>query len=140
MEGHEERAFGHSLPPLSWLQSFTVAVRAGGIRSAGRRLGVHHSVISRQISQLEAWLGIGLRQPESRQFALTADGAKYYDRIAAPLAEIAGATVEVMDQRAEPALRIWCSPGLSVQLSPVRYVRSGSSFTLLRIAPSRTRA
>ena len=58
---------------------------------------------------------MSLRQTGSRQFALTAEGAKYYDRIAAPLAEIAGATIEVMDQRVDPALRIWCSPGLSVQ-------------------------
>lgn len=138
MEGDEERAFGRSLPPLAWLQTFTVTVRSGGIRSAGRRLGVHHSVISRQITQLEAWLGMSLRQAESRQFALTADGAKYYDRIATPLAEIAGATIEVMDQRVDPALRIWCSPGLSVQwlASRVAEFRTLHPAHLIEMKPS----
>lgn len=104
-----------ALPPLAWLRTFEAAVSAGGIRSAGRRLGLHHSVISRQISQLEAWVGVALRRPESHRFALTPQGSKYFDRISTPLAEIAGATHELMAQVAESALQIWCSPGLSVQ-------------------------
>jgi DNA-binding transcriptional LysR family regulator len=97
------------------LRTFEAVVSAGGIRSAGRRLGLHHSVVSRQISQLEAWVGVALRSAESHRFVLTPQGSKYFDRIAAPLAEIAGATRELMAQVAESALQIWCSPGLSVQ-------------------------
>lgn len=106
---------GGDLPPLAWLRSFEAAVNAGGIRSAGRRLGLDHSVVSRQISQLEAWLGVALRSPESHRFALTPQGSKYFARIATPLAEIAGATRELMAQVAETVLQLWCSPGLSVQ-------------------------
>ena len=106
---------GDTLPPLAWLRSFEAAVSAGGIRGAGRRLGLDHSVVSRQISQLEAWVGVALRRPESHRFALTPQGSKYFERIAAPLAEIAGATRELMAQVAETALQLWCSPGLSVQ-------------------------
>jgi DNA-binding transcriptional LysR family regulator len=72
-------------------------------------------VVSRQISQREAWVGVGLRRPESHRFALTPQGSKYFDRIVTPLAEIAGATHELMAHVAESALQIWCSRGLSVQ-------------------------
>jgi LysR family transcriptional regulator, glycine cleavage system transcriptional activator len=104
-----------ALPPLAWLKTFEVAVSAGGIRSAGRQLGLHHSVVSRQISQLEAWVGVALREPDSHRFVLTVQGSKYFTRIATPLAEIAGATHELMAHVAKSAVRIWCSPGLSVQ-------------------------
>jgi LysR family glycine cleavage system transcriptional activator len=114
-EMNENHPPGGALPPLAWLRTFEAAVSAGGIRSAARRLGLHHSVVSRQISQLEAWVGVALRRPESHQFALTPKGSNYFARIATPLAEIAGATHELMAQVAESVLHIWCSPGLSVQ-------------------------
>jgi LysR family glycine cleavage system transcriptional activator len=104
-----------ALPPLGWLRAFEAAVSAGGIRSAGRRLGLHHSVVSRQISQLEAWVGVALRKPASHRFVLTAQGAKYFDRITTPLAEIAGATHELKAQVAESLVHLWCSSGFSVQ-------------------------
>ena len=114
-ESTEQPPTRSELPPLTWLPTFEAAVSAGGIRSGGRRLGLHHSVVSRQISQREAWVGVGLRRPESHRFALTPQGSKYFDRIVTPLAEIAGATHELMAHVAESALQIWCSRGLSVQ-------------------------
>ncbi len=46
--------------PLNALRSFAAVYETGGVRPAGRRLGVTHSSISRHLGELEKWLGIAL--------------------------------------------------------------------------------
>ena len=46
--------------PLNTLRAFAAVYETGGIRPAGRRLGVSHSSISRHLRELEAWIGTPL--------------------------------------------------------------------------------
>lgn len=54
------------LPPLNALRAFDAAVRSGSFTRAGERLNVTQGAVSRQVKQLEDWLGrpVFLRQPQ----------------------------------------------------------------------------
>jgi LysR family transcriptional regulator, glycine cleavage system transcriptional activator len=104
-----------TLPPFATLRAFEALVRAGGVRKAAQHLGVHHSVVSRHVTHLEAWLGVPLLHWSRNQFTLTEEGERYHARISAAISEIAQATSEVAGREAGRPLRIWCSPGLSIQ-------------------------
>jgi LysR family glycine cleavage system transcriptional activator len=63
--------------PLTALRAFGAVHRTGGIRAAARLLGVTHSSVSRQIRDLEAWLGSSLLEDYGRgKLKLTAEGEK----------------------------------------------------------------
>ena len=103
------------LPPFAALRAFEAVVRLGGIRKAAQSLDLHHSVVSRHLTQLESWLGIPLLQWSGKRFSLTGDGERYHGQISAGIAQIAVATAEVLDHRAAKPLKVWCSQGLSIQ-------------------------
>ena len=103
------------IPPIALLRAFHALVHTGGVRKAARLLNVHHSVISRHVAQLEAQLGISLGERRDGQFGVSSDGARFHKRVSAAIAEIALATSEAMGKDAARPLRIWCSPGLSIQ-------------------------
>lgn len=103
------------LPPFAALRAFEALARTGGVRKAALALGLHHSVVSRHVVQLEAWLGTPLVKWSGKQLSLTESGQAYYERVSAAIADIALATRDVMGVEAGRPLRIWCSPGLSIQ-------------------------
>ncbi|WP_395395958.1 LysR family transcriptional regulator (plasmid) [Novosphingobium sp. BL-8A] len=104
-----------SLPPFAPLRAYDAVVRFGGIRRAAQHLGLHHSVVSRHLSQLEAWLGVPLLRWSGRRFTVTSAGARFHTRVSGAIAEIAAATSEARDKEAARPIRIWCSHGLSIE-------------------------
>ena len=60
------------------MRVFRSIVDAKGFSAAAERLGTSHSTISRQLKQLEATLGVQLINRNTRRFALTAAGARYF--------------------------------------------------------------
>lgn len=62
--------------PLTALRAFAAVVTEGGVRHGARRLGVAHSSISRQLRDLEAWLGVPLLDPAAprQRLRLTPQG------------------------------------------------------------------
>ncbi|CAN7580115.1 LysR substrate-binding domain-containing protein [Phenylobacterium sp. LjRoot219] len=103
------------LPPFAALRAFEALIRLGGVRKAAQALGVHHSVVSRQVSQLEAWLGAPLLKRSAKGLALTEEGSRFHARISAAIGEIAQATHDVLDGEAQRPLRLWCSQALSIE-------------------------
>lgn len=73
----------HARPPLRSLQVFEAAARCGGFTAAGEDLGITQSGVSRQVSDLEAMLGIALFVRNGARLSLTPAGA----RLAGQLAE-----------------------------------------------------
>lgn len=63
--------------PLTLLRALAAVYDTGGIRPAGRRLGVQHSAISRALRDLEAWLEIPIfeKRDGRRTLSFTAEGA-----------------------------------------------------------------
>lgn len=48
--------------PLNALRAFAAVHAYGGVRPAARDLGIAHSAVSRQVAELERWLGIALTE------------------------------------------------------------------------------
>lgn len=63
---------------LAALRALRRVVELGSFSAAGAALGVSHSIVSRQIRQLETHLGAQLLNRTTRRFALTAAGHDYY--------------------------------------------------------------
>jgi DNA-binding transcriptional LysR family regulator len=103
------------LPPLVALRAFEAVARLGGTRRAGDDLNVSHTVISRHLRNLEAWAGVRLIEREGRGIVLTAEGRRYYERIAKGFDVIAEATEELSPSGGGGEMRIVCVPGLAVR-------------------------
>ena len=63
--------------PLTLLRALAAVYETGGIRPAGRLLGIQHSAVSRALRDLEAWLEVPLFENRDGQRALifSAEGA-----------------------------------------------------------------
>ena len=73
----------HAKPPLRSLQVFEAAARYGSFTAAGEELGITQSGVSRQVSDLEATLGVALFLRKGARLSVTPAG----ERLARELAE-----------------------------------------------------
>ncbi|MBA5605785.1 LysR family transcriptional regulator [Duganella sp. FT3S] len=64
---------------LAAMRALRRVVELGSFTAAAEALGISHTVVSRQISHLEAKLGAQLLNRTTRRFALTAAGQAYYE-------------------------------------------------------------
>jgi DNA-binding transcriptional LysR family regulator len=99
---------------LADLELFARAVNAGSLSAAGRELGVSPAVASKRLARLEARLGARLLQRTSRRLSLTDEGAQYFERVTAILAELAEAeaTLGGAGAQARGTLRVSATSGL----------------------------
>lgn len=110
--GYSGRMKHRRLPPLVALRAFDAVGRTQSVRAAGDELAVSHTVVSRHVRNLEAWLGVELVEARGRGLVLTAEGARYHAQIARALDAIARATAELRPA-ARRTLSIWCGPGFA---------------------------
>ncbi|WGS54316.1 transcriptional regulator GcvA [Paraburkholderia sp. D15] len=110
------------LPPLNALRAFEAAARFESFSAAADELCVTHGAVSRQVGQLEAWLGRDLFERRGRRVALTAQGRVYLSEISAALDRIALATDEQLRVTRQQIIRVnapttfalrWLLPQLS---------------------------
>lgn len=83
------------LPPLNSLVAFEAAARNLSFTLASDELNVTQGAISRQIRQLEEYLGKGLFTRANRSIHLTPTGVQYYQTVSSALLDIAQVTGEV---------------------------------------------
>lgn len=103
------------LPPFAALRAFEAVARCGSIRRAADELGVDHAAVSRQVRQLQDWLGAPLVRTSAKGAALTPAGADYAAVLARAFADIAQATARLGRNRAADALTLWCLPGFALR-------------------------
>jgi LysR family transcriptional regulator for bpeEF and oprC len=60
---------------------FNAVVEEGSMSGAARRLGIANSVVSKNINELEKWLGRKLIYRSTRSLKLSMEGQSYYDKI-----------------------------------------------------------
>ncbi|WP_207540976.1 LysR substrate-binding domain-containing protein [Sabulicella rubraurantiaca] len=136
------------LPPLNAIRAFEAAARHVSLTKAAAELGVTHGAVSRQVTQLEAWLGVALFHRRNSQLVLTDAGAALLADSTAALDRLALAAMHVQDQASPRALHVnapptftmrWLIPRLSgfqrrrpglevrmtTSLSPVRFEAEG---------------
>ncbi|WP_321814806.1 MULTISPECIES: LysR substrate-binding domain-containing protein [unclassified Paraburkholderia] len=102
------------LPPLQCLVAFEAAVRHASFTRAAAELHLTQSAISRQIQQLEEFLGRSLFVREHRALRLTIAGEHYAAQVQRLLTQCAEATFDVMKQHAALELTVACSSGVAV--------------------------
>lgn len=102
------------LPPLQCLVAFESAVRHASFTKAAAELHLTQSAISRQIAQLEAFLGRSLFVREHRALRLTIAGERYAKQVQWLLANCAEATQDVMKRYGDLELTVACSSGVAV--------------------------
>jgi len=76
-------------PPLNALKAFEAAARCGGYVAAGRELGVSPAAVSRQVRNLEDWLGRRLFTRLNNRVVLTDAGRVAADEAARALGRLA---------------------------------------------------
>nr|WP_246752348.1 LysR substrate-binding domain-containing protein [Bradyrhizobium diazoefficiens] len=120
------------------LRAFEASARTGSMRRAADDLGVAHSVISRHVAGLEAWIGAKLIIAGPRGVHLTREGELYFAKVTKAFDLITAATAELKPPTRRGFLRIWCVPGLAARwLTPrlleLQSVVRGSELTLRAI-------
>ncbi|WP_419904370.1 transcriptional regulator GcvA [Kiloniella sp.] len=84
------------LPPLKSLVAFEAAARHLSFTAAGLELNVTQGAVSRQIRQLERYLGKTLFARVNPNIHLTPTGAQYYQTVRSSLEDVASATGEII--------------------------------------------
>ena len=102
------------LPPLQCLIAFEAAVRHASFTKAAAELHLTQSAVSRQIQQLEEFLGRSLFVREHRSLRLTIAGEQYAAQVHHLLTQCAEATHDVMKPYGDLELTIACSSGVAV--------------------------
>jgi DNA-binding transcriptional LysR family regulator len=102
------------LPPLQYLVAFESAVRHASFTKAAAELHLTQSAISRQIAQLEEFLGRSLFVREHRALRLTIAGEGYAKHVQWLLTNCSEATLDVMKRYGDQELTIACSSGVAV--------------------------
>ncbi|HYD61391.1 MAG TPA: LysR substrate-binding domain-containing protein [Noviherbaspirillum sp.] len=87
---------------LSALRAFCRVVEAGGFSAAATGLNVSHTVMSKQVRQLEGLLGAQLLNRTTRRLALTEAGQAYYERARRILDDLHDADLAVSRHQAVP--------------------------------------
>lgn len=102
------------LPPLPSLIAFESAMRHGSFTRAAAELHLTQSAVSRQIAQLERFLGKKLFLREPRALRLTVSGQRYAELVQRLLVDCAEATEDVMKRKGHQELTVACSSGVAV--------------------------
>lgn len=98
------------LPPLNSVRAFDAAARHLSFRRAAEELRVTPGAVSRQVANLEAFLGAQLFVRQHRQVSLTKLGKVYLADIREGLARIAQATAVVDSRVNDNTLRLKLPP------------------------------
>lgn len=105
---------------LPYLETFAAVVDKGSFTAAAAALGVSKPVVSKQISQLEKYLGVQLLHRTTRRLHLTEAGdvfARYAQRIVAQARE-AEQSVLPLQREPQGILRISAPESLAMSLLP----------------------
>lgn len=100
-------------PPLHLLRSFGTVVRFGGISRAAEALHLTQSAVSKQVQELERWIGVDLFERSRKRLVLTPAGERYEKVVTGLLARLEEATLELItDSEGGGALHLSVLPTL----------------------------
>lgn len=101
--------------PLTALRALAAVYLTGGIRSAGRHLGIAHSSVARHLSELEARVGAPILEdaPGRRRVVFTALGNRLGRDAADALAALDGAWQAACERRSPHSVVISAAPSVA---------------------------
>ncbi|HOB67174.1 transcriptional regulator GcvA [Ottowia sp.] len=94
------------IPPLNPLRVFEVVARTQNLTAAAAELHVTQSAVSRQIANLETYLGVALFRRERHGVVLTRAGRAYADQVLPAFDLIASATQNIVKAASDKTLRV----------------------------------
>jgi LysR family glycine cleavage system transcriptional activator len=103
------------LPPLNALRAFEAAGRHVSFTKAAAELSVTHGAISRQVAQLEAWLGAELFLRRPSQLSLTPAGQGYLAEVTAALDRLALASLHLREAAPPSTLQVNAPPTFTMR-------------------------
>ncbi len=101
------------LPPLNSLVAFEAAARHLSFTQAGAELNVTQGAISRQVQNLEDYIGYPLFVRKNRTISLTTMGSTYHGSISLNLQDIAQSTAEIKKYKGAKQLIVTTSSAMA---------------------------
>ncbi|MEP0210573.1 MAG: LysR substrate-binding domain-containing protein [Paracoccaceae bacterium] len=103
--------------PLTLLRSLAAVYETGGIRPAGRLLGIQHSAVSRALRDLEAWLEVSLfeKRDTLRSLTFTAEGAAFGKAALAAMKDLETATLKMREGSNVNSVTIATTPSFAMR-------------------------
>lgn len=83
-------------PPVHLLRSFSTVVQFGSVSRAAEALHLTQGAVSKQIKELETWVGVPLFGRTRKRLALTPAGEHYEKSVRSLLAQLEAATLELI--------------------------------------------
>jgi LysR family glycine cleavage system transcriptional activator len=103
-----------ALPPLNALRAFEAAARLESFSAAADELFVTHGAVSKQIKQLEDWLGLPLFERRGGRVQLNEAGQRYFVQVQDGLDILANATAQLRQPDARRQLVINATPTMAM--------------------------
>lgn len=94
------------LPPLNSLRAFEATARLQGVQKASEELHVTHGAISKQLKQLEQWLGLALFDRSARTIQLNVAGKRYLKTISSVLDLLEQSSINLQNLKPKNSLGI----------------------------------
>jgi LysR family transcriptional regulator, regulator for bpeEF and oprC len=91
---------------LEAMKVFARVVETGGMTATAASLGMPKATVTTHLQQLEAALGVKLLNRTTRRVSVTADGAAYYPRCVAILAQVEETEESLLQRHASPSGRL----------------------------------
>ena len=106
----------HDLP-LTLLRSLAAVYETGGVRPAGRLLGVQHSAVSRALKALEAWIEAPLIEPREGRAGLvfTPEGEALAKAALAALTQLDAAVLSARERHRAHSVAIATTPSFAAR-------------------------
>lgn len=83
-------------PPVHLLRAFSTVARFGGVSRAAEALHLTQSAVSKQIQELEKWVGVDLFERSRKRLSLTPAGERYEKAVRGLLTQLEAATLELI--------------------------------------------
>ncbi len=103
--------------PLTLLRALAAVYETGGVRPAGRLLGIQHSAVSRALRDLEAWLEVAVfeRQDGRRALAFTAEGAALGKAALAAIKDMETAVLKTREGSSANSVTLATTPSFAMR-------------------------
>ncbi|MEM9477437.1 MAG: LysR substrate-binding domain-containing protein [Pseudomonadota bacterium] len=103
--------------PLTLLRALAAVYETGGVRPAGRLLGVQHSAVSRALRDLEAWLEVPLFESRDGQRALvfSAEGAILGKAVLDAMKDLEGSVLATREGSSANSVTISTTPSFAMR-------------------------
>ncbi|MEM8730204.1 MAG: LysR substrate-binding domain-containing protein [Pseudomonadota bacterium] len=122
--------------PLTLLRALAAVYETGGIRPAGRLLGIQHSAVSRALRDLGAWIETPLFEKRDGQRALvfTAEGAALGQAALAAMRDMETAILKTREAASAHSVTIATTPSFAMRWLLPRLPRLSEAYPRLEVS------